>query len=143
MKDEQNKLLEKNLMKLEEIVNYKKNWNNYDAEPINKAVIARVKCILNILPYPPEIVPTAQECIQLEYNNDDEGKYLELVIYEDDIEGYIKAEDMVNLEIIESDFNLEDLNTLKTIVIDYFNDNFDFLEENEDVYVTSLLRKMM
>lgn len=69
------------LDKLKEISEYKENWNGYGAEPIRKNLIDACKFIVNQVAVYPEIFPTANKSIQLEYHSGKE--YIEIEIFSD------------------------------------------------------------
>lgn len=61
--------LQYNLGILDSFLNLKLNWNGNWAKRFTKAHIEIVKRIVMILPYQPEIFPTARESVLLEYDN--------------------------------------------------------------------------
>ncbi len=67
--------------KLNKIGRMPYNWNGNGAEQFNKSLIDRSKKILSALPVEPEIYPTANDSIQMEYKKVD-GSYLEFEIFE-------------------------------------------------------------
>ena len=69
------------LMKLERFRCYEQGWNGYDADPFSDKLISYVKEIIIDLDIIPEIFPTADNSIQLEYTWD--NKYLEFQVFED------------------------------------------------------------
>ena len=68
---------------LTEIAGFKKNWNNYGADPFDDKLIDRVYNLLNTLPFSPKLFPTANDSIQLEYYSGDD--YLEFEVFVDKI----------------------------------------------------------
>ena len=83
--------IEKNLRLLGEFAHLKKGWNGYDADPIDKQVIENAKAIILRLPVQPEVFPTANNSVQLEYELDD-GDYLEFEVFRDHINEFRKKE---------------------------------------------------
>jgi hypothetical protein len=73
--------LQKNLQKLKEIEELKDNWNENGATKFSGKLIEKVKNVLYMLKEQPEIFPTAEGSIQLEYEKKD-GQYLEINVYE-------------------------------------------------------------
>ena len=71
-----------NMNKLSEISKLQSNWNGNGALPFSKALIDKVRSILLTLPIQPEVFPTADNSIQLEYDGKNKS-YLEFQIYED------------------------------------------------------------
>ena len=75
-------MLRESLVRLEEIKSLKHNWNGYGAKPFSTSMISQIEKIIRNLSKQPEIYPTAQSSIQLEYNNEN-GDYLEFEIFDD------------------------------------------------------------
>lgn len=73
--------MQKNLQKLKEIEELKDNWNENGATKFSGKLIEKVKNVLYMLKEQPEIFPTAEGSIQLEYEKKD-GQYLEINVYE-------------------------------------------------------------
>ena len=73
--------LQKNLEKLDSIEKLDVNWNENGADKFSTNLIEKVRKVLQILKEQPEIFPTAEKSIQLEYEKED-GQYLEINIYE-------------------------------------------------------------
>ena len=71
--------LKENLKKLDEISSLKKNWNVNQAKPIRKKIIKRSKVLVIDLDKQPQIFPTANESIQIEYDGIN-NSYLEFQI---------------------------------------------------------------
>ena len=71
--------LSKNLFKLEEIKNLKNNWNGNRARPIPKKIVEKTKTLILNLEQQPQIFPTANDSIQIEYDGDN-NSYLELQV---------------------------------------------------------------
>lgn len=69
--------LEANLIKLEDISKLEYNWNGYNAKPIPKEIIEKVKEVIIKLgnDRQPEIFPTGRETIQIEYEYDKKELY--------------------------------------------------------------------
>lgn len=73
-----------NLKKLKEISDLKDNWNDNNAKKFSPELISIVKNILENIVEQPEIFPTANNSIQMEYELID-NSYLEFEIFEDKI----------------------------------------------------------
>ena len=73
-----------NLKKLKEISDLKGNWNDNNAKKFSPELISIVKNILENIVEQPEIFPTANNSIQMEYELID-NSYLEFEIFEDKI----------------------------------------------------------
>lgn len=78
------KELYNNLKKLKEISDLKDNWNDNNAKKFSPELIFVVKNILENIVEQPEIFPTANNSIQMEYELID-NSYLEFEIFEDKI----------------------------------------------------------
>ena len=76
--------LKENLDRLNKIADFKDNWNGYGAIHFSSELIDKAKNILLNLHEQPDLFPTAQPSIQLEYERNDES-YLEINIFEDKI----------------------------------------------------------
>lgn len=83
--------LKKNLLKLDEIKSLKKNWNGNKAKPISKRIINKTKFLIINLEKQPQIFPTANDSIQIEYDGQN-NSYLELQISKKDNISYFKIE---------------------------------------------------
>lgn len=78
------KELYNNLKKLKGISDLKDNWNDNNAKKFSPELISIVKNILENIAEQPEIFPTANNSIQMEYELID-NSYLEFEIFEDKI----------------------------------------------------------
>lgn len=67
------------LKRLDEISDYAKGWNGYEAEPFDPKLIDKCKNIVDYLSVPPMVFPTANDSIQFEYKNGE--TYLEVEIF--------------------------------------------------------------
>ena len=67
--------------RLDDIFNLKDNWNGNGASHFDADIIIKCKKIVKLLPIEPEIYPTANASIQLEYEKND-GAYLEFEIFD-------------------------------------------------------------
>lgn len=81
MKKNDKDLVKYNRKILKEIENFEDNWNGYDAAAFNKDYVREVADIVEHLYPAPEVFPTANSSIQLEYEDND--YYLEFEIMED------------------------------------------------------------
>lgn len=79
--------LKENLKKLDEISSLKKNWNGNQAKPIRKKIIKRSKVLVIDLDKQPQIFPTANESIQIEYDGIN-NSYLEFQITKKNVISY-------------------------------------------------------
>ena len=66
----------------------KDNWNEHGAKAFNKSHIELCNTLLNMLPYQPEIFPTANGSIQLEYDGQNES-YLEFEVFPEYVAFYL------------------------------------------------------
>lgn len=78
------KELYNNLKKIKGISDLKDNWNDNNAKKFSSELISIVKNILENIVEQPEIFPTANNSIQMEYELID-NSYLEFEIFEDKI----------------------------------------------------------
>jgi hypothetical protein len=67
------------------------NWNGNNAEPISPTLIQLARNIISNLNMTPDIFPTAQNSIQMEY--EEEGKYLEFEVFTSHINVYYVNDD--------------------------------------------------
>ena len=81
--------LKENLELLYSFKLLEKGWNGYDADPIDIQVIERAIAIVSKLEKQPEIFPTANDSVQLEYST--EKGYLEFEIFRDHINSFKKT----------------------------------------------------
>ena len=79
--------LKENLKKLDEISSLKKNWNGNQAKAIRKKIIKRSKVLVIDLDKQPQIFPTANESIQIEYDGIN-NSYLEFQITKKNVISY-------------------------------------------------------
>lgn len=75
--------LHANLKKLIEFAQLEPGWNGYNAAPIPAYAIQAAYEIISELDHQPEIFPTANQSVQLEYEKKD-GTYLEFEIFSPD-----------------------------------------------------------
>lgn len=73
---EQNNTINENLKKLDHISALNDNWDGYGAEPLPERLIISAGELIRKLRIQPEIFPTADGTIQIEYEKDN-GDYLE------------------------------------------------------------------
>ena len=83
--------LRKSILKLDEIKSLKKNWNGNNAKPIPNKIINKAKALVINLNRQPQIFPTANDSIQIEYDGDN-NSYLELQITKKNILSYYKID---------------------------------------------------
>ncbi len=79
--------LKANLKKLDEISFLKKNWNGNHAKPICKKIIKKSKILVIDLDKQPQIFPTANDSIQIEYDGIN-NSYLEFQITKKNVMSY-------------------------------------------------------
>ncbi len=79
--------LKANLKKLDEISSLKKNWNGNQAKPIHKKIIRKSKVLVIDLEKQPQIFPTANDSIQIEYDGIN-NSYLEFQITKKNVMSY-------------------------------------------------------
>lgn len=65
-----------NLLKLNEIQQLPRNWNGNGAQKFSKKIINKAKSLLIDLTLQPQVFPTANNSIQIEFDRDN-GAYLE------------------------------------------------------------------
>ncbi len=83
--------LKKNLLELDEIEGLKKNWNGNKAKPISKKIVNKTKTLIINLEKQPQIFPTANDSIQIEYDGENKS-YLELQITKHNELSYFKVD---------------------------------------------------
>ena len=71
-----------NVAKIRRFAEYKKNWNGYNAEPIDKKIIDRALHFLYRATVQPKVFLTARSTVQFEWDGI-ENKYLEVEIFND------------------------------------------------------------
>lgn len=71
--------LTRNLAKLDDIRALKKNWNGNGARKISKKIINRTRSLLIALDRQPQVFPTANDSVQIEYDGN-EHAYLEFQV---------------------------------------------------------------
>ncbi len=79
--DKQARARKANLLKLNEIASLKENWNSYGASPFSPKLLETARRIIIGLSIQPEVFPTADDSIQIEYDGP-QGSYLEIQITE-------------------------------------------------------------
>ena len=76
--------MHRNLAKLEHFASLKENWNGYGAKPFSRKLLDTAEGIIRGLSRQPEIFPTADDSIQMEYEKVD-GGYLEIQLTDSDL----------------------------------------------------------
>ena len=66
----------------QQITELKDNWNNNGANAFSETLIAKCKRLVSEFQIPPSIFPTADNSIQMEWDNV-AGDYLEINVYDD------------------------------------------------------------
>jgi hypothetical protein len=74
--------VQENLFKLDYILSFEDNWNQYDAKPFAKSLINKAKELVLTLSIQPLINPTGRNSIQLEYEKPNKD-YLEFELFID------------------------------------------------------------
>ena len=111
--------LSRNLDRLWGISELGEDWNGYGAVPIPREVIKEVKEIILNLEEQPEIFPTADKSIQLEYWQPDKS-YLEIEVSENRIKAMqIPQENYEDAKFW--DLSFDDIGQIQQIVSDFFN----------------------
>ena len=70
-----------NIQRINEIEKLEKGWNGNGADPFSRELINNVRRIIENAVYQPEIFPTANDSIQLEYDKKN-GEHMEIEIFE-------------------------------------------------------------
>ena len=83
--------LQNNLLKLEEIKSLKRDWNGNNAKPVPRKIINKTKTILINLDRQPQIFPTANDSIQIEYDGENKS-YLELQVTKKNMLSFYKVD---------------------------------------------------
>lgn len=83
--------LKKNILKLDEIKSLKKNWNGNKAKPIPGKIVNKTKALIINLDKQPQIFPTADDSIQIEYDGEN-NSYLELQVTKGNELSYYKVD---------------------------------------------------
>ncbi len=87
--------LRRNLLKLDEIKSLKKNWNGNHAKPFSKKIVNKVKTLIITLDKQPQLFPTANDSIQIEYDGIN-NSYLELQVTKKNELSYFKVDKQGN-----------------------------------------------
>ena len=83
--------LTKNLSKLNEIKDLKRNWNGNNSKPVSKKLVNKTKSLIINLSRQPQIFPTANNSIQLEYDGEN-NSYLEFQVSKDNDLSFYKVD---------------------------------------------------
>lgn len=106
----------KNIQKLNEIAKLPMNWNEGGASAFQNSLISICRTIVSLLPYQPEIFPTAADSIQMEYEKDS-GEYLEFNVSDSGIEIFkINDDNSEETRFLE----LSEQEKLKKVVSDFY-----------------------
>lgn len=98
-----------NLVKLNKIASLKNDWNEKGAKAFSEEFIKNVRCIVTALKIQPELFPTANSSIQIEYGND-KGAYLEIELIDSDKAEVFTVDEYGNESYSEVDANVEEIN---------------------------------
>ena len=83
--------LKANLIKLDEMKLLKKNWNGNNAKPLPKKIINKAKALIIDLQKQPQVFPTANNSIQIEFDGDN-NSYLEFQVTKSKFLPYYKVD---------------------------------------------------
>lgn len=98
--------------KLESFKNLKPGWNGYSASSIDSDVVDESKRILWQLQGLPDVFPTARNSVQIEYENYDNGNYLELEVGQREIVGFY----MDTGNDTEEEFQLDNIHQVNKLI---------------------------
>ena len=104
-----------NKQKLDYFLNLPENWNNNDASKFKETLINKVRRIIDYLEFQPDIFPTAQNSIQLEYEKSN-GDYLEFEIFDDRIKVFQSIKDS------EKEYTAEDISEIQDLVNEFYSE---------------------
>lgn len=106
--------LEYNLNKVDEMYNFKKNWNLYGANPIPKGTLDLTKKVLKELTIQPEVFPTGASTIQLEYEKG--NNYLEIELCENSLSLFMINEKDKDSFSIKSYYEFRGINSISEYI---------------------------
>ena len=109
--------LSRNLDRLWDISELGEDWNGYGAAPIPREIIEEVRDIILNLEEQPEIFPTADKSIQLEYELTDKS-YLEIDVYENRIT-VMQVPQIDYDKALFWDLSYDDIDQIQQIVSDF------------------------
>ena len=109
--------LSRNLDRLWDISELGEDWNGYGAAPIPREIIEEVRDIILNLEEQPEIFPTADKSIQLEYELTDKS-YLEIDVYEKRIT-VMQVPQIDYDKALFWDLSYDDIDQIQQIVSDF------------------------
>lgn len=107
--ENQPSVMQFNLVKLSKIASLKNGWNENGAKAFSEEFIKNVRCIVTALKIQPELFPTANSSIQIEYGND-KGAYLEIELNDSDKAEVFTVDEYGNESYSEVDANVEEIN---------------------------------
>ena len=105
------------LKKIDLIVSLKENWNANGAGVFSEPFIRNVKSIVMMLDNQPEIFPTANKSIQLEYDKPD-GSHMEIELFENGDSEVFEVDAYGNESLLNIDTNVE---TINKVVNDFYD----------------------
>lgn len=112
---------DKNKDKLNSIRKLEYNWNDNDAEAIDKIICDNILKIIEEVIIQPKMFPTANNSIQLEYYDyKDKNKYLEFEVFKDYINIY---EVLSNSKEKSYIINSVNVNKINSIIMDFYELN--------------------
>ncbi len=106
--------LEYNLNKVDEMYEFKKNWNLYGANPIPKGTLDLTKEVLKELTIQPEVFPTGVSTIQLEYEKG--NNYLEIELCENSLSLFMINEKDKDSFSIKSYYEFRGINSISEYI---------------------------
>lgn len=98
-----------NIKKINMIAELEDNWNGNGASSFSDRLLKKVKSIVIMLDNQPEIFPTANNSIQLEYDKPD-GSHMEIEIFEDGDSEVFEVDVHGNESLLNIDTNVESIN---------------------------------
>lgn len=109
-----------NLKKLTQIKNLPEDWNGYKANKFDEKTIKNTENLLKELAVQPELFPTAEGTIQLEYENGSDDDYLEFTVNNTDhVQVYMIYDDPQGITRGQEAFtvyNLTSINQINTLI---------------------------
>ena len=105
------------LKKIDLIVSLEDNWNGNGAVAFSDGLVKKLKSIVIMLDKQPEIFPTANNSIQLEYDKPD-GSHMEIELFENGDSEVFEVDAYGNESLLNIDTNVE---TINKVVNDFYD----------------------